>query len=437
MGRLELDTSSSADITIFAENLLVYGSLYIGTEDTPWPSTILASIILSGTLLGTPLVNVDEHNDLGNKVLAVFGDLKMVGTQPNTAWLALKTTANPGDTALDLTSSVDWKIGDEIILTSTEYSQEAEARKEHESLTITGVTGSIITVSTALKFRHFAGTVDYGGGTVRLAAHVGHITRSIVVAGNIDPTYWQKQYGAHIVAGQIDYAKTEQCDAIRLLGSIIAIGVQFKDVAKHNTDQAALYFSYRDVDSTNAPNNTISGCSIDAWNPAIVSKGTYGMVITNNVISRTYDVGIDVDQTSAQSTIDGNLLVGNRRSPAAYNKLCTFDSSCRYQPFAAMHLWNAHLRSVKGNVVAGSDDTGIVVRCLSPTICPIFLPHFRLHEVFSLHMCVLLYKYRKILEMLLKLMKLCEIMGSRHTRLTTVTHKKVNSFSTTTKFTVR
>ena len=39
-----------------------------------------------------------------------------------------------------------------------------------------------------------------------------------------------------------------------------------------------------------------------------------------------------------------------------------------------------------------------------------FLPHFRLYEVVSLHMCVLPYKYRKMLEGLPKLLKLCEIM---------------------------
>ena len=50
---------------------------------------------------------------------------------------------------------------------------------------------------------------------------------------------------------------------------------------------------------------------------------------------------------------------------------------------------------------------------LCPPICPISLPHFRLYEVVLLHVCVLPYKYRTILEMLPKLMKWCEIMGSR------------------------
>ena len=54
---------------------------------------------------------------------------------------------------------------------------------------------------------------------------------------------------------------------------------------------------------------------------------------------------------------------------------------------------------------------------LCPTIVPTSLPHFRLYEVVLLHMCLLPYKYRKILEMLFKLMKLWEIMctaGSAH-----------------------
>ena len=47
-----------------------------------------------------------------------------------------------------------------------------------------------------------------------------------------------------------------------------------------------------------------------------------------------------------------------------------------------------------------------------PRIFPIFLPHFRLYEVYSRHMCVLPYTYRKILGTLLKLMKLCVIIGA-------------------------
>ena len=56
---------------------------------------------------------------------------------------------------------------------------------------------------------------------------------------------------------------------------------------------------------------------------------------------------------------------------------------------------------------------GYGVRPLCAPIFPIFLPRFRLYEVVSLHRCVLPYKCRKILEMLLELMKLCDITGRR------------------------
>ena len=46
-------------------------------------------------------------------------------------------------------------------------------------------------------------------------------------------------------------------------------------------------------------------------------------------------------------------------------------------------------------------------RRLCPRIFPNCLPHFRLYEVVSLHTCVLPYKCRKCLEMLLTLIKLC------------------------------
>ena len=57
--------------------------------------------------------------------------------------------------------------------------------------------------------------------------------------------------------------------------------------------------------------------------------------------------------------------------------------------------------------------TGLILRSVAwwwHSGLPIFLPHFRLYEVVSLHVCVLPYKYRKILERLLKLMKLCNII---------------------------
>ena len=65
-------------------------------------------------------------------------------------------------------------------------------------------------------------------------------------------------------------------------------------------------------------------------------------------------------------------------------------------------------RSLVTKSDGGSRSLGSARR-VCPPIFPICVPHFRLYEVVSLHMCVFSYKYRNILEMLLKLMKLCEL----------------------------
>ena len=69
------------------------------------------------------------------------------------------------------------------------------------------------------------------------------------------------------------------------------------------------------------------------------------------------------------------------------------------------------------------NSAGMVVRLIyiyiyiyCPPTFPIFLPQSRLYGVVLLHVCVLPSKYRTILEMLLKLIGLCEIMGAGHGR---------------------
>ena len=110
--------------------------------------------------------------------------------------------------------------------------------------------------------------------------------------------------------------------------------------------------------------NIIKASSVDSWTMAIVLMNTDGVEIVDNVVSRSYDVGIDIDTKSKGTVINNNLLTNNRRSPASFNKFCTFDNTCTYQPHAVLHLWNYNLKSVKNNVVAGTNDVGIMAYTL-------------------------------------------------------------------------
>ena len=54
----------------------------------------------------------------------------------------------------------------------------------------------------------------------------------------------------------------------------------------------------------------------------------------------------------------------------------------------------------------------IIITATLSLVFPVFLPHFGLYGAALLHRCVLPYRYRTILEMTLKLMKSCELMGA-------------------------
>ena len=69
------------------------------------------------------------------------------------------------------------------------------------------------------------------------------------------------------------------------------------------------------------------------------------------------------------------------------------------------YIFSKYLFSPKGEAAARE--------VLDGHVYAIFVPHFRLHEVVALYMCVPPYKFRKILEMLFKLMKVIRNNGEQ------------------------
>ncbi len=97
---------------------MVYGSLDIGNATNPYPYN--ATIRLTGTK-DTPAAVVDNAYFLGNKVLAVFGQLSMYGLPRAVTWARLSATAKAGSTTLRLSQPVDWLPGEQIVISPTEY----------------------------------------------------------------------------------------------------------------------------------------------------------------------------------------------------------------------------------------------------------------------------------------------------------------------------
>src|SRR5690606_24690087 len=101
----------------------------------------------------------------------------------------LASTANAGATSIQVLDAAGWKVGDEIVLASTDFDP-----RQAERRTITAISGNNITLDKKLDYMHF-GKVTFG---VDERGEVGLLTRNIRIQASQDAeaTY----FGGHIMA---------------------------------------------------------------------------------------------------------------------------------------------------------------------------------------------------------------------------------------------
>src|SRR5690606_23543239 len=104
-------------------------------------------------------------------------------------WTKLAKTAAKGATTIEVLDASQWRVGDEIILASTDYeARQAEKRK------IAAISGNRITLDAPLQYMHF-GKVTHG---VDQRGEVGLLTRNIRIQASEDAE--QSYFGGHIMA---------------------------------------------------------------------------------------------------------------------------------------------------------------------------------------------------------------------------------------------
>ena len=77
------------------------------------------------------------------------GTLSLHGDQKN-ARTKLSATANAGATSIQVLSAAGWRVGDEIVLASTDF-----VPLQAERRTITDISGNTITLDKKLEYMHF------------------------------------------------------------------------------------------------------------------------------------------------------------------------------------------------------------------------------------------------------------------------------------------
>jgi hypothetical protein len=180
-GTLRFDTR---DLTLTSGWILVRGRLEVGTETTPYANR--AVITLTGP-------STDDIMGLGAKVLGAMdgGTIELHG-EKRVAWTRLAATAGAGSTQLELERAVDWRVGDHLVIASTDLEP-----RQAEEVFITAVQGSTITVSPALRNTHFGVTQTFAGRTLDERAEVGLLSRNIVIRG--DDASESTGFGGHVM----------------------------------------------------------------------------------------------------------------------------------------------------------------------------------------------------------------------------------------------
>ncbi|MGW8368845.1 MAG: G8 domain-containing protein, partial [Gammaproteobacteria bacterium] len=178
-GRLSF--SDESDVELTTEWVLLRGELRAGRAGVP--HTANATITLTATV---PDENINGMGDRG--ILVVGGTLSLHGNREN-AWTKLAETAEAGSTSIDVLDASSWRVGDEIVLASTDYNP-----RQAETRFISAISGNTLTLDQPLKYMHF-GEVTYG---VDERGEVGLLTRNVKVQASADAE--ESYFGGHIMA---------------------------------------------------------------------------------------------------------------------------------------------------------------------------------------------------------------------------------------------
>src|SRR5512139_4068690 len=179
MGKLAFDDTKDLELT--TEWIMIHGELEIGTEAKP--HTRKATITL------TDNVKEEEMMGMGDRgIMLSGGTLNLHGNVRNT-WTKLAKTADAGSTSIEVLNAAEWKVGDEIVLASTDYDP-----RQAERRTIAAISGNTITLNKPLEYMHF-GKITFD---VDERGEVGLLTRNIKVQASPDAAQTYK--GGHIMA---------------------------------------------------------------------------------------------------------------------------------------------------------------------------------------------------------------------------------------------
>ncbi len=178
----KLTFSNDTDLELTTEWIMLHGELQIGTEARP--HTRKATITFTDHVKGEGVMA-----GMGDRGIMISGGtLNLHGDRTHT-WTKLAATANAGATSIRVLDASGWKVGDEIVLASTDYDP-----RQAERRTVTAIDGNTLTLDKKLDYMHF-GKITFD---VDERGEVGLLTRNIKIQASDDAA--ESYFGGHIMA---------------------------------------------------------------------------------------------------------------------------------------------------------------------------------------------------------------------------------------------
>ena len=183
----KLSFADNKDLELTTEWVMVHGELEIGTEAKP--HTRKATITLTDNVKDEDMSGMGGTNDRSDRgIMLMGGTLNLHGNRTN-SWTKLSKTAEAGSNSIEVLNAAGWRVGDVIVLASTDFDPHQAERR-----TIAAIRGNTITLDKKLDYMHF-GKITFD---VDERGEVGMLSRNIVIQASPDAD--QTLFGGHIMA---------------------------------------------------------------------------------------------------------------------------------------------------------------------------------------------------------------------------------------------
>ncbi|CAK89031.1 unnamed protein product (macronuclear) [Paramecium tetraurelia] len=282
----EQDTKLIANSIILRE-----GSLIIGSQDQPYQHQAIIMISGRETDFQFPLI--------GNKVIGCIKcQIQMFGKQRTFTWSFLDSKVLKGDSIIKLSSSVDWNVGESIVIATSSNNIE-----ENEIRIIKAVSSDkkSITLDKPLSYTH---TSELTSKT-----EVGLLSRNILIQTE---SQGSNNYGVHIHIN----GRQSEGTIVKISNVEIANGGQTNLVGRYPIH----FFNNEEMDQSLIEGNSIH----DSYSRCIVLNNVKYLRVINNVCFNI--IGNAIHLTSVadiHNRIESNLVISIKSNQYVDNS-CSF-----------------------------------------------------------------------------------------------------------------